>query len=192
MPVERPQPVTPPQSGRWVTVLIVLVGLTALAAFLFLRLPADSLRLNTCFQNANDLRPGARVQVAGVDVGTVRDVRAQPNNKACPAAVAMELRTPYELKIPNDSVASTATAGLLGETYLEIDASAASGPPVKSGGLLPSKESVRFTAATVDRALKAVDERVKQLSEEEKKNSSAHPSKAQQIPKPSPEPSAPK
>jgi ABC-type transporter Mla subunit MlaD len=86
----------------------------------------------------------------------------------------MELRTSYELKIPNDSVVSTATAGILGETYLVIDVSAASGPPIKSGGQLPSKQIVNLTAATVDRALKAVDE-LKQLSDGEKESRGQSP-----------------
>jgi hypothetical protein len=84
----------------------------------------------------------------------------------------MELRTPYELKIPEDSVASTATGGILGETYLEIDVSGASGSPIQSGGQLPSKESLKFTAATVERALKAV-ELLKQLLDEEKDRKAA-------------------
>jgi phospholipid/cholesterol/gamma-HCH transport system substrate-binding protein len=165
----------PQQSGRWATVLIVSIGLMALAGFSFLKFSiGPSLRLGTCFQDVGDLRRGARVRLAGVDVGTVRDVRAQPSNKACPGAVEMELRTPYELKIPKDSVAATATAGILGETYLEIDVSGTSAPPIQSGGQLPSKESARFTAATVDRALKAV-ELLKQLSDEER-NNGAQPS----------------
>jgi len=87
-------------------------------------------------------------------------------DKACPGAVEMELRTPYELKIPSDSVASTATVAF-GGTYLEIDISGASGPPIQNGGWLASKESVKFTAAAVDRAVKAV-ELLKKLSDEEK------------------------
>ena len=169
MPGEHPPAsaqVTPLRSSRWVTILIVSVGLLALASFSFLRFSGGpSLRLKTCFQDVNGLRAGAKVKLAGVDVGTVRDVRAQPMDKACPGAIAMELRTPYELKIPADSVASTATAGILGETYLEIDISGASGPPIESGGRLPSKESVKFTAATVVQALKKLE---KQISDTEK------------------------
>jgi len=132
-----------------------------------------SLLLNTCFQDANGLHPLAKVRLAGVEIGTVRSVRAQPTDKACPAAVEMKLQAPYELKIPSDGIASTATAGILGETYLEIDVSRASGPPVLSGGRLPSKETSKFTAATADRMLKGV-ELLKQLSDEEK-NSNAEP-----------------
>jgi ABC-type transporter Mla subunit MlaD len=92
---------------------------------------------------------------------------AQPTDRGCPAAVEMELKTAYELKMPEDSVASTATAGLLGETYLDIDASHASGPPAHSDEQLPSKESVKVTVETLDRALKVV-QLLKQLSDEEK------------------------
>jgi phospholipid/cholesterol/gamma-HCH transport system substrate-binding protein len=187
MPGEQPQAspqVTP--SGRWVTLLTASLGLLALAVFLVGKIPTGpSMRLKTCFKDVSGLRPGAKVRVAGVDIGTVRDIRAQPMDKACPGAVEMELRTPYELKIPEDSVASIANATVVFEgTYLEIDVSGSSGRPIQSGGQLPSKESVKFTAATVDRALEAV-KLLKQLSDEEKKIS-AQPTKTQAGANPSP------
>jgi phospholipid/cholesterol/gamma-HCH transport system substrate-binding protein len=155
------------------TILIVSVGLSVLGVFSFLRLSrAPSLRLRTCFQDVSGLRPDAKVRLAGVDIGTVREVKAQPDNKACPGGVEMEIQTPYELKIAQDSVASTATAGLLGETYLAIDASQASGPPARNGDQLPSKESVKVTAETVVRAVKAVGI-LKEFSDEEKDGTSA-------------------
>ena len=178
----------PPRGGRWATVLIVSVGLLALASFSLLKLSARrSMRLETCFQDVNGLRAGMKVRLAGVEVGFVRAVRAQPANRTCPGEVEMEIRTSYELTIPNDSVASIATAGLLGETYLEIDVSQASGPPVRTGGRLPSKESVRFTAASLDQALRAL-ELLKQLSDEQR-NRNAQPSKTRPDAKPSPGPS---
>jgi phospholipid/cholesterol/gamma-HCH transport system substrate-binding protein len=74
------------------------------------------------FSNAMNLRAGAPVRVAGVEIGAVKSVRARPEMKEAPAEVVMVLTPSYELKIPNDSVASLATAGVLGETYVEIDA----------------------------------------------------------------------
>src|SRR5260370_36797166 len=110
-----PPATTSPGSGHWVTFLIVSVGLLALASFWLLKITTGaSLRLRTCFQNVSGLRSGAKVRLAGVDIGIGGDVRVQPTNKTCPAAVEMEIQTPYELKVPQDSVASTATAGLLG------------------------------------------------------------------------------
>jgi phospholipid/cholesterol/gamma-HCH transport system substrate-binding protein len=178
MPGEQPQTALP-RSGHRVTILIVVVGLFALGGMLFLKISSGpSLRLRTCFQDANGLRRDAKVRSAGVDIGRVRAVRAQPSDKACLAAVEMEIRTPYELKIPKDSVASTATAGVLGETYLEIDASAASGPPILADGQLPSKERTDLTVAAMERALKAVDELSKRLADA-LKNCSAPAAKSQ-------------
>lgn len=183
---ERPKessPAAQPRSGRWVTIVVVSAGVFVLGVFLFPKsLFRPSLRLTTCFQNVNGLRRGAAVRLAGFDVGSVRGVRAQPTDKSCPGAVDMDLRTPYELRIPRDSVASTATAGLLGETYLEIDASAASGPPILADGQLPSKERTDLTAAAVGRALKAIDELTKRLADAEK-NCSVLPATSQPAPK---------
>ena len=149
------------------TFVIVSAGVLALSVFLFPKLSlGPSLRLRACFQDVSGLRRGAKVRLAGVDVGTVREVRAQPTDRSCPGAVDMDLRTPYELRIPKDSIASTATAGILGETYLEIDVSGASGPPIQSGGLLPSRESEKFTPATLERVLK---ELLKQRPDEQQK-----------------------
>ena len=169
------------RGGRWATVLIVSVGLLALASFSFLKFAGTpSFRLETCFQDVNGLRSGSRVRLAGVDIGVVRQVRAQPTNKACPGAVEMVIETPYELKIPRDSVASTATAGVLGETYVEIDVSEASGQPIQAGGQLPSKESVKF----IDQAMRVI-ESLKQLSGEQK-NRNTQPSSPQSTGKPAP------
>jgi len=148
-----------------VVISIVTVGLATLAIFSYLKIAMPpGLNLKTCFQDASGLQPGAVVRLAGVDIGRVRSVRAQATDHACPAAVGMQLQTDYELKIPRDSVASITSEGLLRQTFLQIDASGASGPAVESGGQLPSKESVKFTAATADRLLKAV-EVLKQISD---------------------------
>jgi phospholipid/cholesterol/gamma-HCH transport system substrate-binding protein len=130
----------PTRSGRWATVLIVCVGLAALASFSFLKLSNDrSLQVETCFHDVNGLRAGMKVRLAGVEVGFVRAVRAEPAMRTCPGEVDMEIRTSYELRIPDDSVASVTTAGLLGEKYVGIDISQASGPPIQTGGQVASK-----------------------------------------------------
>jgi hypothetical protein len=115
-----------------------LVGL-ALAAFialLFVREPfGHKLVVKAYFSNAMSLRNGAPVRLAGVDVGSVRSVRARPELKEAPAEVVMVLTPAYELKIPNDSTVSLATTGVLGSTYVEIDVAHASGAPIGSNVL---------------------------------------------------------
>ena len=86
--------------------------------------------VKTYFANAMGLRAGAPVRLAGIDIGSVRSVRVRPEMKETPAEVVLVLTPSYELSIPNDSTASVETAGVLGETYVDIDVGHASGPPI--------------------------------------------------------------
>ena len=117
-----------------VTVLVAFAVL-----FVYPRLSIHKIDLRVYFQNANGLRVGAPVRLAGVDVGTITSVRARPEMQPAAAEVTLGLRTPYELNIPNDATVSLATAGVLGETLAEINTAGASGPPAKNGETLKEK-----------------------------------------------------
>jgi ABC-type transporter Mla subunit MlaD len=120
--------------------LAVVIAVIAFAVlFGYPRLFAHGIELRVYFQNAHGLRAGAPVRLAGVEVGTITGVRARPEMQAAPADVTMRLRTPYELDIPNDSTVSIDTAGVLGETFAEINVLGASGAPVKNGEALKEK-----------------------------------------------------
>lgn len=97
------------------------------------------LHLKTCLTVTDRLRPGAKVRISGVLVGSVRNVQVRPDDHSCPIAVEMELRAGYELRIPRDSKAYSANAGLLGDAYVGIDSSEATGAPIEDRGTLPSK-----------------------------------------------------
>lgn len=107
-------------------------------AFALARPTYHTLQLKCYFKDAEGLRNGAKVRVAGVEVGTVTSVRVRPELRDTPVEVIMMLQTPYELKIPNDSVVELDLAGVLGETFAQIDVQGASGPPVENGGVLKS------------------------------------------------------
>jgi ABC-type transporter Mla subunit MlaD len=53
----------------------------------------------------------------------------------------MRLATNYDLRIPNDATAYLSRSGILGETYVDIDVSGASGPPAHSGDVLKTRAS---------------------------------------------------
>lgn len=120
-----------------IAVVIAVIAFAVL--FGYPRLFVHRIELRVYFQNAHGLRTGAPVRLAGVEVGTITSVRARPEMQAAPAEVTMRLRTPYELNIPNDSVVSLDTAGVLGETFAEINILGASGAPVKNGEVLKEK-----------------------------------------------------
>jgi phospholipid/cholesterol/gamma-HCH transport system substrate-binding protein len=120
-----------------VAVVIAVIAFAVL--FGYPRLFAHRIELRVYFQNVHGLRAGAPVRLAGVEVGTITYVRVRPEMQAAPVEVTMRLRTPYELNIPNDSTVSLDTAGVLGETFAEINVLGASGAPVKNGGVLKEK-----------------------------------------------------
>lgn len=97
------------------------------------------------FSNAMSLRAGAPVRLAGVDIGSVKSVRARPEMKEAPAEVVMVLTPSYELKIPNDSIASLATAGVLGETYVDIEVARASGAPIGTNSVLKTTPTTQLS-----------------------------------------------
>ncbi len=122
-----------------ILVLIVVIGMTAIGSLFVGRLGLYRQELKSCFDNVQGLRSGAAVRVAGVDVGKVIRVRADPQNKNCPAEVEMQLATTYDLRIPNDALAVIETEGVLGESFVNIDVHEASGSPIENYGYLKSK-----------------------------------------------------
>jgi phospholipid/cholesterol/gamma-HCH transport system substrate-binding protein len=132
---------------RWKSLgLVVLIGVVVLAIlFVPLRPMGHKLVVKAYFTNATGLRAGAPVRFAGVDLGSVKSIRAKPEVKNSPVEVVMELNPPYELKIQNDSTVSLETAGILGETFIDIDAASAAGPPIGANAVLKAKPTVQLT-----------------------------------------------
>jgi len=129
---------------------LVGVPVLALMGWLIVQKPlSHRIVIKAYFTDAMGLRTGAVVRLAGVDVGSVKSVRARPEMKEVPAEVVMVLTPSYELKIPNDATASLATAGVLGDTYVAIDASHASGPPIGTSGVLEARRTTELSTQEI-------------------------------------------
>lgn len=130
--------------GKHPSIIIAVVTTTAVGLVLVLALakpPVRPIELKCYFQDAQGLRPGARVRLAGVDVGSVTSVRVRPEMRDHPAEVVMTLETPYELKVPDDAVVSLETVGVMGEVFAQINVQDAHGPPLRAGAVLKSRPS---------------------------------------------------
>src|SRR5580658_8012256 len=99
------------------------------------------IKLQSYFDNASGLREGAPVRLSGVDVGNVIKIRVVPDKdkQLTPVEVIMKVSTKYGFDLRRDSVISLETAGVLGETYLDIDSSQAVGAIVQDGDTLATQ-----------------------------------------------------
>ncbi|HKI26305.1 MAG TPA: MlaD family protein [Candidatus Sulfotelmatobacter sp.] len=128
-----------------VGITVILASLT-LALLLFLMsntagLFTPRITVHSYFDNAEGLRVGAPVRLSGVDIGNVTRIRivSAKDKQLTPVEVVMKVSTKYEGALRRDSVTSLETAGVLGETYLDIESSQAVGPPAQDGDILPTQ-----------------------------------------------------
>ncbi|HEX8814238.1 MAG TPA: MlaD family protein [Terriglobales bacterium] len=95
------------------------------------------------FDNAGGLTVGAPVRLQGVDIGNVTGIHvvSEPSRKLTPVQVTMKVITKYKANLRKDSVTMLATAGVLGETYIDINSSQAHGPEAASGDVLATQDT---------------------------------------------------
>ena len=131
-----------PKPRKRVMALIGTVLFLVGALFFFsLGQRTHTLELKAYFDNAQGLREGAAVRLSGVDVGRITGVRVRPEKREAAAEVIMRINTPYALQIPKDAVVGISTAGVLGEVFVDIDISKATGAPAQNGDELKTEKS---------------------------------------------------
>ncbi len=92
------------------------------------------------FDNSGGLRIGAPVRLEGVDIGNVQSIRLVPGHPGFPVEVILKVNTKYAFNLHKDSVTSLATAGVLGETYIDISSASAKGPQAVDGDTLATRD----------------------------------------------------
>lgn len=111
---------------RTTEVIVGLFMIAGIAAMMFLALqvsgltlkaPEKSYTLLANFNDAGGLTPRAKVSMAGVTVGSIREV--QLNRETFQAQVVIDVNSSVD-NIPADSSAVIRTSGLLGEQYIDI------------------------------------------------------------------------
>jgi len=151
--------------------LTVLFACVTLAVLIFLMsgtggLFTRKIVIKSYFDNSGGLRIGAPVRLQGVDLGNVTRIEIVRDKPLTPVEVIMKVSTTYAFNLRKDSVTSLATAGVLGETYIDINSTNAKGPEAVDGDTLATRDTpdiqdvVRASQGTLqnmDSLLKRVD-----------------------------------
>jgi phospholipid/cholesterol/gamma-HCH transport system substrate-binding protein len=127
--------------------LTVLFASVVLAVLIFLLsggsagLLTPKMTLKAYFENASGLRVGAPVRLEGVDVGNVTGIAVDPSRPLSPVVVYMKVALKYRGGLKKDSVATLATAGVLGETFVDITNKEARAAEAQNGDVLKTQDA---------------------------------------------------
>ncbi len=103
--------------------LFMLTGIIAVS-FLAFRLGDIGLfnqnqyELVARFTSASGLKQGAAVEMAGVKVGHVKTIRFNPEDYVAEVTITVA----DEVAVPDDSIASIRTAGIIGDRFVKLSA----------------------------------------------------------------------
>ena len=122
------------------TKLGVFVALTMLA-FIFLmeiagspNLFKKSYSLKGRFSNVHELKAGDAVKMAGVNIGTVKDIQIAGNQ------VEVSMNIHRDTRVPSDSVAVIQFAGLLGQNYVTFTLGTSQSPRLEPQSLVTTAD----------------------------------------------------
>ncbi len=126
--------------------LVVIFASITLAVLVFLMtgpsgMFTKKIVLNAFFDNAGGLRVGAPVRLEGVDIGNITAITVVPTHGLTPVEVRMKVTTRFRGALKKDTTALLSTAGVLGETFVDLDSRGATGVLAQNGDTLPTKSS---------------------------------------------------
>ncbi len=122
--------------------VFVLVGIVSLG-YLSIKLGkleiigGDLYEVEALFNSASGLKPGATVEIAGVEVGRVKTISLKEDR------AMVKLAVQNGTKLYSDTIASIKTRGIIGEKFLALSPGGG-GDPLKPG------DAIRDTEAGLD------------------------------------------
>jgi len=117
------------QQLRWSQLRVgitVVVGAVVLMILIFLLsgeigIFSTKLTFKAYFDNSEGLKVGAPVALQGVTIGNVSDIRVVPDRQNQPVQVTMRVNTKYRFLLRKGTTATIETAGVLGESFVDLD-----------------------------------------------------------------------
>jgi phospholipid/cholesterol/gamma-HCH transport system substrate-binding protein len=122
-------------------VLAAIGGAIAITAVIALKKGWFSSKVNytTTFERAQGIYPGTKVEVAGLNAGSVDAVELQDDDRVL---VKFTILEKFQSRVRSDSVVVTKRPFIIGDKSLEIVVGKNDSAPVPPGGLIPSQDTV--------------------------------------------------
>lgn len=106
--------------------------------------------LSARFKDISGLRQGASVFLAGVNVGTVSDIRFPKSLVVKEVEVDMKIMARYQDRIREDSQAAIVTQGLLGDKVILLKIGTPDSPEIKNGDTLKTGKAFSIDSLADD------------------------------------------
>ncbi len=120
--------------GAFVLVGIICLGYLSIKLGKLEVIGGDRYEVDAQFDSASGLKPGATVEIAGVEVGRVKSIVLNQDR------AIVRLVVQNGTKLYSDTIASIKTRGIIGEKFLALSPGGG-GDPLKAGDMIRDTES---------------------------------------------------
>lgn len=129
--------------------IFVLIGFILLVVFIFVigskeKLFSSTTEVQARFPSVSGLKKGAQVQMDGINVGSVTDIRL-PRNSRDSVTVRMKIISDALHLVHSDSRAVISTEGLIGEKIIVVSVGGDTTLPVSAGATIQGEGTKDFT-----------------------------------------------
>ncbi|MCP9452000.1 MAG: outer membrane lipid asymmetry maintenance protein MlaD [Nitrospira sp.] len=120
--------------GVFVLIGIVCLGYLSIKLGKLELVGGDVYEVEAPFNSASGLKPGAAVEIAGVEVGRVKSITLRDDQ------AVVRLAVHNNVKLYTDTFASIKTRGIIGEKFISLSPGGG-GEPLQAGGVIRDTES---------------------------------------------------
>ena len=126
--------------GTFMIIGILCLGYISIKLGKMELLGGDYYSLSAGFDSVSGLKPGARIEVAGVEVGKVERITLDPKSNDR-ALVSLKIKS--NVKINDDVIAAVRTSGIIGDKFILLK-------PGGSDHFLKNSDKIRETESAID------------------------------------------
>lgn len=142
--------------GIFVTLFLAVIAVSVFILGGGMDMFADEYQLHTKFTDVKGLKSGAIVRLAGIDIGQVANVEFSADPGSKDIEVTLTVRSTYQPRIREDSVATISQVGVLGDMYITLTVGSADKAVLEDGASIQSAQSPDLLSYA-DRATEIVE-----------------------------------